>query len=76
MMKASNRWVGVLGAAVMLSAAGVVASSLTDNTYYEGCDMDLYANGDCNMKNNDPECGRFYFLVYYEVNACRRSREP
>ncbi|CAN0440595.1 unnamed protein product, partial [Pylaiella littoralis] len=53
-MKTSNRWLGLLGAAVVLSFARVSAySSFSSSDCYEG----NYGDGDCDSNNNKAECG-------------------
>lgn len=56
-MKASNRWLGLLGAVIFLSAAHVSAYS-SSSECYEG----NYGDGDCDMNNNRAECGTIYHL--------------
>ncbi|CAN0436247.1 unnamed protein product [Pylaiella littoralis] len=53
-MKTSNLWLGLLGAAVVLSFARVSAdSSSSSSDCYDGS----YADGDCDPNNNKAECG-------------------
>jgi len=53
MMKTSNRWLSLLGAAVIASAVGASAYSFSS----EGC-YDLWkGDGYCDNRNNFAECG-------------------
>ncbi|CAM9891772.1 unnamed protein product, partial [Pylaiella littoralis] len=51
MMRTSNRWLGLLGAAVVWSSAGVLAFSSAN------CIENFFADADCDIINNTEECG-------------------
>lgn len=54
-MRKSNRWLGLLGAAVILSSAGVLA---TTSDVFENCDAaESMGNGFCEQWANNEECG-------------------
>lgn len=55
MRKPSNRWLSLLGIVVINAASGVVAYS-DDNG---GCITEYFADGDCDDRNNNAECGTF-----------------
>ncbi|CAM9907104.1 unnamed protein product [Pylaiella littoralis] len=57
-MNASNRWLGLLGAAVVLSFARVSAHSFFySSSSSSDCIEGYYGDGDCDSSNNKAECG-------------------
>lgn len=60
MMKASNRWLSLLGAAVIWSSADVLAFSSSS------CIENFLGDADCDTVNNNEECGVLHVcgLVY------------
>lgn len=53
--KASSHWKGLLGAAVILSSAGIHAAS---SDVFQNCEFpDYIANGYCDYANNIADCG-------------------
>lgn len=53
-MRTSNRWLSLLGVAVIMAASGVVAYSDDDGSCYD----DYFADGDCDDRNNRADCGK------------------
>ena len=61
MMKTSNRWLGLLGAVVITSAVSVSAYQLYSDDYSdEGCYDSWIADGHCDRRNNNAECGKHF----------------
>lgn len=57
-MRTSNRWLGLLGAAVVWSSAGVLAFSSAN------CIENFFADADCDIINNTEECGTVLHLGF------------
>ncbi|CAN0077813.1 unnamed protein product, partial [Scytosiphon promiscuus] len=53
MVVAANRWLGFLGAAAIMTCAGVAASSTSTSG---GCMPSEYADGFCDAVNNNADC--------------------
>lgn len=69
MMKTSNRWLCLLGAAaVMLSAAGVLANSSSL------CSQHRLGDGECDSRNNIQECGMYVCMDVFHLWAFFRIR--
>ena len=54
-MKTSNRWLGLLGAAVIASSVGVSAYSSSSS----GCNDDWMGDGYCDQQNNNELCSKY-----------------
>lgn len=66
MKKTSNRWLGLLGAAVIVSAVGASSDSYYSDTSTDCSDRRI-GDGYCDNRNNNELCSKCFILVAKKI---------